>query len=181
MKKLAVFFLSLTMLLACAGCGGENRLVKVWVDCFQSDDMPWGESETLALPEFPGVTFTWTPDEVTADDGKEVTTLFTGMPVENVYLCDLTGDGKPEFCATVSLGSGIVQIFVRVYDYASGASYELRDAEFHDYVLTGGGKSLQVMKSQNPCIAWEKPEASERGSLVLAPDGEGKLRLAVES
>ena len=181
MKKPAVFFLSLTMVLACAGCTGVTQTAEAWVDYYQSDDMPWGESKTLTLPEFPGVTFTWTPDEVTADDGKEVTTLFTGMPVENVYLWDLTGDGKPEFCATVSIGSGIVQTFVRVYDYAAGASYELRDTEFHDYALTGGGKSLQVIKSQNPCIVWEEDEASEKGRLVLAPDGEGNLRPVMES
>ena len=180
MKKPTVFFLSLTMVLACAGCTDAAQTAEAWVDYYQTDDMPWGESKTLTLPEFPGVAFTWTPNEVTADDGGEITTLFTGMPVENVYLWDLTGDGKPEFCATVSIGSGIVQTFVRVYDYASGASYELRDTEFHDYALTGGGKALQVIKSQNPCIGWEKEEASEKGRLVLAPDGEGNLRLAME-
>ena len=181
MKKPAAFLLAWTMLLVCAGCGDGNHPERVWLDYYQSDDMPWGESRTLTLPEFPGVTFTWTPDEVTADDGKEVTTLFTGMPVENVYLYDLTGDGKPEFCATVSIGSGIVQTFVRIYDYASGVSYELRDAGFHDYALTGGGRSLQVMRSQNPCIVWEEVEALERGTLVLVPDGEGDLQLAMES
>ena len=59
--------------------------------------MPWNESREITIPEFPGLTFTWTADKVT--DGKR--DLITGMPVWNVFLADLTNDGKPEICATV--------------------------------------------------------------------------------
>ena len=181
MKKSTVFFLSLILLLACAGCGGKGMQAEVWLDYFQTDDMPWGGSETLTPPEFPGVTFTWTSGAVTADDGNEVTTLFTGMPIWNVYLCDLTGDGKPEFCATTSWGSGIVDDRVTVYDYVSGTSYVLVDRGFYDYSLIAEGASVRVVKAQYPGVLWSEYQEAEWGTLALAPDGEGNLQLVMEN
>lgn len=175
MKKLMACFLSLAMLPACVGCGGAAHTAEVWVDYFQTDDMPWGESKTLTLPEFPGVTFTWTSGEVTAAGEDGTTVLFWGMPVWNVYLCDLTDDGKPEFCATVSVGSGIVDDRVVVYDYASGAFWELQDRWTRDYHLIQEGNSVQVVESE-----YMGPEIS-RGTLALAPDSDGNLQLVMKN
>jgi len=94
--------------------------------------MSWDKSIDLSLPEFPGVTFTWTSGKVTAN-GKD---LLWGMPVWNVYLADLTNDGKPEICATVSFGSGICDTRVTVYDYANGEEYQLADRAYYDYYLS---------------------------------------------
>lgn len=174
MKKLTVFFLSLVMLLACAGCGGKGMQAEVWLD-YYSDDMPWGESKTLTLPEFPGVTFTWTSGDVTAASGEDETVLFWGMPVWNVYLFDLTGDGKPEFCATASVGSGLIDDRVVVYDYASGTFWELQDRGIRDYRLEQDGDLIQVVESEYMGL-----EIS-RGTLALATDGEGNLQLVMEN
>lgn len=182
MKKRNLLISAMAFLLLCAGCGEKSIQAEVWVDYYDTDDMLlWEESKTLTLPEFPGVTFTWTSEEVTAVSGDDTTILFQGMPVCNVYLCDLTGDGKPEFCATVSFGSGIVDDHIVVYDYASEASYILEDRGFHDYVLIGKNNVLQVVKSQNPGIIHEKEEAPERGILSLVPDGNGNLQLVMEN
>ena len=105
---------------------------KKWLDFLHGEQMPWGQSIEMTLPEFPGVSFTWTSEKVTAN-GK---TLFEGMPVWNVYLYDLTNDGKPELCATVSFGSGIVDTRVIVYDCASGKEYQLSDRMSYDYALS---------------------------------------------
>lgn len=102
-----------------------------WLDYFMDDELPWDESKELTLPEFPGVTFTWTSEKVTAGE-KE---LFWGMPVWNVYLADLTNDGKPEFCATISFGSGIIDNRIIVYDYAADKEYQLADRMYYDYYL----------------------------------------------
>ena len=40
--------------------------------------------------------------------GNEITSLYTGMPIWNVYFCDLTGDGLPELCSSISGGSGMI-------------------------------------------------------------------------
>jgi len=94
--------------------------------------MPRNEIKELTLTQFPGVTFTWTSEKVTAGE-KE---LFWGMPVWNVFLADLTNDGYPEFCATVSIGSGIIDNRVIVFDYVSNKEYQLSDRMYYDYYLT---------------------------------------------
>ena len=103
-----------------------------WMDFYRADTMPWDESKELSLPAFPGVIFRWTPEKVTADDRE----LFYGMPVWNVFLADLTNDGKPELCATVSIGSGIIDTRVIVYDYSADKTYTLQDRMQYDYFLS---------------------------------------------
>lgn len=151
MKKHLLLVCSAVCLLALSGCG-KRALVgtkaaesadtrayaaRSWVD-FIGGEMPWDASLTLELPEFPGVVFTWTPEKVTARAGGEETVLFAGMPVWNVFLCDLTQDGLPDFCATVSFGSGMVDNHIVVYDYSTNATYTLWDRGEYDYALTLG-------------------------------------------
>ena len=151
MKKHLLPVCSAVCLLMLSGCG-KRALVgtkaaesadtrayaaRSWVD-FSGGEMPWDSSLTLELPEFPDVVFTWTPGTVTARAGAEETVLFAGMPVWNVFLCDLTQDGRPEFCATVSFGSGMVDNHIVVYDYSANATYTLWDRGEYDYALTLG-------------------------------------------
>ena len=103
-----------------------------WIDYFQDGKLPGEESKELTLPEFPGITFAWTPEKVTAGE-KE---LFWGMPIWNVYLADLTNDGKPEFCATISFGSGIIDNRIIAYDYVADKEYQLADRMYYDYYLS---------------------------------------------
>jgi hypothetical protein len=103
-----------------------------WLDYYQDDKMPWDSSMDLTLPEYPDVTFTWTSEKVTANSVE----FIWGMPVWNVYLTDLTNDGKPEICATVSIGSGISDTRVIVYDYVDGKEYQLADRMTYDYYLS---------------------------------------------
>ena len=57
------------------------------------------------------------------------------MPIWNTYFCDLSGDGLPELCSTISWGSGMIDNRVIIYDYANGASYELSDRGYFDFTL----------------------------------------------
>ena len=118
--------------------GSAGPSVTRWVDYTQTpDEMDWDGELTAQLPQFPGVTFRYTPYEITADggDGSEPAMLISGMPIWNVYFCDLTGDGLPELCAALSWGSGMVDNRVVIYDYANGASYGLEDRANYDYTL----------------------------------------------
>ena len=118
--------------------GSIGLAVAKWVDYTQApDEMDWDGERTAQLPQFPGVTFRYTPYEVTADagEGGEPAVLITGMPVWSVYFCDLTGDGLPELCATLSWGSGMIDTRVVIYDYAGGVSYGLEDRGNYDYSL----------------------------------------------
>jgi hypothetical protein len=114
-----------------------------WLDYYHDDNLPWDDSIDITLPEFPSVTFTWTSEKVTVNDIE----LFWGMPVWNVYLADLNNDGKPEFCATVSMGSGIVDTRVIVYDYVSGQEYQLSSRMIYDYSLSIQDGIIMVTQS----------------------------------
>ncbi len=119
-----------------------------WLDYYLDEQLPWDGSMELNLPEYPSTTFRWTSDKVTAVTSDGETILFSGMPVWNVYLADLTDDGLPELCATVSFGSGIVDNRVLAFDYADGKLYELSDRMLYDYVLSLENGSLIVTLSK---------------------------------
>ncbi len=122
-----------------------------WLDYYFDNKMPWDEKSTvLELPEYPGTAFEWTPYEVKAIDSKGEKTLINGMPVWNVYTADLTGDGLPEFCATVSIGSGIIDERIIVYDYSSEKTYELSDRMNYDYALYLDNGRLMVKQTKYP-------------------------------
>lgn len=107
-----------------------------WFDYLENpEEMNWDGRLEIALPEYPGVTFRWYPEKMEAVTENEITPLYTGMPIWNTYFCDLTGDGLPELCSTITFGSGIIDSRVIVYDYANGASYTLEDRGKYDYSL----------------------------------------------
>ncbi|MBV1757047.1 MAG: hypothetical protein KMY55_04295 [Dethiosulfatibacter sp.] len=143
-----VILLIVSVIVVCIilfGCNNSKPKFETlrWLDYFGTDEMPWNESKELTLTEFPGVTFKWTSEKVSA--GEKV--LFWGMPVWNVYLADLTNDGKPEFCATVSFGSGIVDNRVIVFDYATDKEYQLSDRMYFDYFLGLSNGKLMVTRT----------------------------------
>ena len=110
--------------------------VEQWFDYLDTpSEMQWDGQMEANIPEFPDVTFRWTYGEMMAVTGNEITSLYTGMPIWNAYFCDLTGDGLPELCSTISWGSGMIDNRVIIYDYANGASYELSDRGYFDFTL----------------------------------------------
>ena len=112
-----------------------------WLDYYNDfEGFSWDSSKEITVAAFPGVTFRWTAGSVEAVENGKTRTLFAGMPVWSVYFTDLTGDGKPDLCATVSFGSGIVDEHIIVYDYVNKQSYVLWDRmqfDFHLYTVDG--------------------------------------------
>ena len=114
----------------------EINSVIEWFDYLENpDEMKWDGSLEINLPEFPDVTFRWSYGEMLAVKDGESTSLYTGMPIWNTYFCDLSGDGLPDLCSTISWGSGMIDNRVIIYDYANGASYELYDRGYFDFTL----------------------------------------------
>ena len=114
----------------------EINSVIEWFDYLETpDEMKWDGSLEISLTEFPDVTFRWTYGEMMAVKGSKSTSLYTGMPIWNAYFCDLTGDGLPELCSSISWGSGMIDNRVIIYDYANGVSYELSDRGYFDFTL----------------------------------------------
>ena len=150
-KRPPALFLALVFAM-CIFCGnlvscqvkGAAPEAEAWVDYSSTGEMPWDKSVELQMEEYPGITFRWTPYGVTAGDETGETALIGGMPVWNVFLCDLNGDGKRELCATVSFGSGIIDDHIEVYDYAAGQRYLLWDRGEYDYTLSLEDGQLRV-------------------------------------
>ena len=121
--------------------GGASAAPEVtqWFDYTGNpSELDWDEELTTQVPQFPGVTFRATLEQITAQGqklGGRAIPLASGMPIWNAYFCDLTGDGLPELCATFSWGSGIVDTRVRVYDYQAGAGYTMESRGKYDYAL----------------------------------------------
>ena len=148
MKK--IFVPILFALIACVTCGcsdnsAQSRFtegyVEKWFDYYY--EVRYDDVQPLELEEFTDVVFYYNGLNVTTDkDGENV--LIGGMPVQNVYLSDLTGDGLPEFCATISYGSGIINDEIVVCDYALKTAYKLSDRFNYDYFLTMEDGSLIV-------------------------------------
>ena len=114
----------------------EINSVIEWFDYLETpDEMKWDGSLEISLTEFPDVTSRWTYGEMLAVKGSKSTSLYTGMPIWNAYFCDLTGDGLPELCSSISWGSGMIDNRVIIYDYANGVSYELSDRGYFDFTL----------------------------------------------
>ncbi|NBI69010.1 hypothetical protein D1646_19930 [Pseudoflavonifractor sp. 60] len=121
---------------------------EVWVDYQNSTELPWEDVLETQLPEYPGVTFRWTPYQVSAVEEGEERTLLHGMPVLAVFLWDFTGDGLRELCAVTNWGSGMIDQRVEAYDYAAGEVYMLRNRGMFDYGLSLGEGELQVTRSR---------------------------------
>ena len=118
----------------------EAPTVTKWFD-YLDNPSEMERGLTTELPDYPGVTFQYTVNQIIASkpfDNSELTgnvILIGGMPIWNAYFTDLTGDGYPDICATYTYGSGIIDSRIVICDYVNGASYELSDRGYHDFTL----------------------------------------------
>ena len=155
MKKTIAIMLCLIFLISATGCRNQNNVSEddtllgavKWFDTLQDDEIiAYGIRETT-LNEYPDVTFRCSYEKIEAVT-EEIVPLYWGMPIWSVYFSDLTGDGKPELCSTISMGSGLVDSRIIVYDYAAGKSYELSDRGNFDFRLNLSDNKLVVEKYQ---------------------------------
>ncbi|MCL2487732.1 MAG: hypothetical protein FWE80_03525 [Oscillospiraceae bacterium] len=149
--------------------------VHTWIDYYKGEEMPWDEDRQIKIPAFDGVIFTWTPDKVTVLESSGIRELFFGMPVWNVFFCDLTGDGKPELCATVNWEMCSGFDYVLVYDYANGRQYTLSDRGNYSHSLTVYNDELIVIRINCASVA-----DTVSGVLALV-DGELKIENTLDA
>ena len=127
----------------------SDRNVTVWYEDWDFENSAPDGPQSVTVPAFPNVTFRQTAGSVEAIENGRTRTLFQGMPVWNVFFADVTGDGKPELCATVYFGSGIVDSHIVVYDYTNKQSYVLWERGTFDYHLYTVDGKLLVGKTPN--------------------------------
>lgn len=115
----------------------HNAHVTKWFD-YTGSPSGMERELTIEIPEFEGAVFSYIPEQIAVTDASEADgrrVLITGMPIWNAYFCDLTGDGFPEICATLSFGSGLIDSRVVIFDYVGKASYTLEDRGNYDFTL----------------------------------------------
>lgn len=177
MKKLFLLTLVLALVVPLGGCqrGVEkfdtsSASVIRWFDYGidpHSDDTETRECEISA---FPDVTFLRDYTVLYVLDSTAKTKLYSGMPIWSVYFCDLNGDSQPEICSTVSVGSGMIDNRIRVYDYAAKACYELEDRGVYDYALNIKDGVL-IYEKRNYRDNYQDDKIIETGTLRIE-DGE---------
>lgn len=108
------------------------------------------ETKEWTMPEFPGVSFRCGGEGVSVlldgENGADEYgySLYTGMPILDVYLVDLNGDGCREFVSSAAFGSGIIDSRVYAFDFANGVRYMLCDRGNYDYTLNANTGALTV-------------------------------------
>jgi len=124
---------------------------KVWFE-HRTDE---AEQSKETVSELSGVYFALVPNwnsGVYITDSSGTRTVLDDFHlfncVWNAYFCDLTGDGIPELCTTVSRGSGIEDHFIAVYDYAEEKTYTLENRMIYDYNLKVSDGKLMVVQSE---------------------------------
>lgn len=104
------------------------------VSVTQRGEVKGPERGAFAPEEFGGyVTVLYNDQGLWFDDSLHETEIFSGMPIENLYLLDLNGDGVRELCANVSVRSDIHDARIVAYDLANRKLYELSDRGYYDY------------------------------------------------
>ena len=115
--------------------GDQPFQPRVWIEDL-STKFP-GSNTDLKLDEFPGTIFRWMPGKIAALGAGGERAIIPAGPTRlmfNVFLADLNGDGLPEFCTTISYGSGVSFWKIEVCDYSAGKLYELPDSTSRDMV-----------------------------------------------
>lgn len=97
-------------------------------------------SKEFTLDEFPDAEFTYSYGSLRAVENEIKYSMFGGNSMDSLYLADLNGDGKREFCGSVKYDSetGITDERIFVYDFANKKLYELCDIGSYDYHIESG-------------------------------------------
>ncbi len=110
----------------------------------------WGEA-SYTIDAFPNITFIKSSGAVTAYDSTTDISerLYYGMPVWNIFFYDVTLDGIPDICSTVSIGSGWIDERIMIYDYQNKTAYTIVDRFNTNYALRSENGVLYLYAT--PC------------------------------
>lgn len=134
---------------------------------FTNGGMRWDDTIEFDMDEFPDIGFTWNSMNLTASENGEQRLLFSGMPIWSVYFCDLNGDGKREIISEISLGSGIVDERIIVYDAASSKLYDLSDRFNFDFSLKLSKDGILLYEKRSSSSYFDDPEKTNKSDTAL--------------
>lgn len=116
------------------------------------------------MEEFPNTSFVLDKDKnILFINGAEI---FSGMPINSLYIADLNGDGYREIVADTCWGSGSDVSRIFAYDNKNDALYQLADRFNYNYYTTFYNNEVGY-------------EYRAYGSKCGVPDGSGELTLDI--
>lgn len=143
-----------------------------------------GARNDFVMEEFPDYNFTATYEGVLLNaymmNAVDVA-IIRGDPMENLFLCDLNGDGRRELCATV-VNDGVRS--VDVIDFANDKWYRLQGKAREEYYLekeayldTGNEHLMSVFREDNGdcCLETHDPLSLDKMMPVLSNTALTKL------
>lgn len=151
-----------------------NGEVWCWNNFMESTASLYNYYEKIIISSFPDLVFTWNGMNESGimieRNGEEITTL-SGMPLVSAYFTDLNGDGYPEICSSLCLGSGIIDGRVHVYDIKNDRHYELEGRwDETDYWLYMENGELFVNKQSSNTGWGQGIDHGEKGRLAIEND-----------
>ena len=159
-----------------ASCDKENSIwyqrritgTKIWDQYLDNDEAISLAQSGVTLDEYKDIVFTRTSYDYSLEANGE--RLFGG--VFSFYAADFNNDGYRELCLGVSVGSGIIDERIMIYDYHNDkVIFSLDDRLNHDYYLTLNNDQLYA-KETKPM----KPEKQTRyGGFCV--NNEGKISI----
>lgn len=132
-KKLIPLLAAAALLTGCAKPKSFTPSAAEELFDYSINGMRWDDIIEFEMDEFPDVKFEWDSLNLTANENGTKRTLYSGMPIWSVCFCDLNEDGKREIVSGISLGSGIIDDRIIVYDYANSKLYSLSDRMKFDF------------------------------------------------
>lgn len=114
---------------------GSSKTVRIW-DIMDSCDGEIQPAFSVDVPELNDARIEYDMSESKIYVDGEYLLGGPGYGCVAFYLSDLTGDGCPELCFVMALGSGIVDVNIVIIDYATkDIVFSLSDRGYHDYYL----------------------------------------------
>ena len=148
MKKL-IIIPAIIASFSLAACNNSNQTraitgVKMWDQYVDGSDAATLAESGVTLEEYNNDTFIRTPGDYSLIAGQ--VRVLTG--VFSFYAADFNNDGYRELCLGVSVGSGMIDERIEIYDYHNNKFiYSLSDRFNHDYYLTLNDGRLGVKET----------------------------------
>lgn len=158
-SAIILFPLSVLLAISMTGCkekssSNNEAFPQNYIWCFydrcKSD--AWDETNEQDLPRnMPDSKFKWTDSDFTKiKDNYKTSILDRSRQIWNLFITDLNGDGKPEFCMSRSVGSGICDDNVEIFDYSNNKKYSVWDRTVYDYRLSIQDEKLIITRTNYP-------------------------------
>ncbi len=155
------------------------KATRIW-DMRHPDDKDDNPYFSVTVPELDNALIEHREDGLVYVKGERILGA-PGEGCESFYLADINGDGKPELCFSIGVGSGMIHSEVIIYDYETRAVlFNLADRGNYDYYFCEENGVLFVEETQygNKEVIGRSRVIFDGDKISLSPDINLDLRFS---